>query len=410
MRRHALATLLFLSVPVCVTWAALGGGEVRDSVLSALIGYAPLVRPPGGAGFLLGALSAAILMAVFSAALFLNTLSRLADFRPPSRSLLRAALASAAVPGLLAALWFTPGDAPWWPMAGCAAASLALLALLSLGRATAPCASVTTGELASSAAALLGREKHPRDVTVDVYDRPGASEQLVLRNRIALWKEWLDRLDRRDVDPLMARQLAHRSTEAVALAALAYGFFCAAAAAYYEPRAALAAVSVLLVIGAESVMLYVAWCGRQADRAAVRAAGGAELLVTAWGRACRATGRDPLASASLLTRARRTGVAESRIRELLAAGSQENFHPYRVPERVRVECTFGGLPGENPQRFYLHDHVYQAEQILKKWNDAGGTYFHIRADDGNSYLLCHPHHFAGEAWTLDPVDAQATVP
>jgi len=67
---------------------------------------------------------------------------------------------------------------------------------------------------------------------------------------------------------------------------------------------------------------------------------------------------------------------------------------------VRVECYAGYKADERPLRFCLGTHRYEVAEVLDQWYGPSETYFRVRADDGNTYIL---RHSSGEsdAWTLE---------
>jgi hypothetical protein len=54
---------------------------------------------------------------------------------------------------------------------------------------------------------------------------------------------------------------------------------------------------------------------------------------------------------------------------------------------VRVECYSGRKGDERPVRFHLGEREYMVEEILDQWYGPEATYFKLRADDGNHYIL-----------------------
>jgi hypothetical protein len=56
---------------------------------------------------------------------------------------------------------------------------------------------------------------------------------------------------------------------------------------------------------------------------------------------------------------------------------------------LRVECYSGRKANERPVRFQLGDHVYMVEEVTDQWYGPDSTYFKVRADDGNLYILRH---------------------
>jgi hypothetical protein len=67
--------------------------------------------------------------------------------------------------------------------------------------------------------------------------------------------------------------------------------------------------------------------------------------------------------------------------------------------QVRVECYAGYKAEQRPLRFYLREQRYEVEEVLDQWYGPEDTYFRVRANDGNTYIL---RHFRGmDAWTLE---------
>ncbi|MBI4461357.1 MAG: hypothetical protein HY653_00480 [Acidobacteria bacterium] len=65
---------------------------------------------------------------------------------------------------------------------------------------------------------------------------------------------------------------------------------------------------------------------------------------------------------------------------------------------LRVECYAGRQADERPQRFQLHAHTFEVEEVLDQWYSPDATYFRVRAHDGNFYILRHAE--PQDAWTL----------
>lgn len=66
---------------------------------------------------------------------------------------------------------------------------------------------------------------------------------------------------------------------------------------------------------------------------------------------------------------------------------------------IRVECYAGRKADERPQRFAIRDRSFDVREVDGQWYSPGATYFRVRADDGNSYVLRHDE--AQDRWTLD---------
>ena len=55
--------------------------------------------------------------------------------------------------------------------------------------------------------------------------------------------------------------------------------------------------------------------------------------------------------------------------------------------KLEVECYSGRTADERPVRFRLDGHEYMVEEILDQWYGPSDTFFKVRADDGNLYIL-----------------------
>jgi hypothetical protein len=66
---------------------------------------------------------------------------------------------------------------------------------------------------------------------------------------------------------------------------------------------------------------------------------------------------------------------------------------------IRVECYSGYRADERPLRFVLRGREFRVEELDGQWHSAENTYFRVRADDGNFYVL--RHHEIQDIWTLD---------
>jgi len=68
---------------------------------------------------------------------------------------------------------------------------------------------------------------------------------------------------------------------------------------------------------------------------------------------------------------------------------------------VQVECYSGYKAEERPVRFHLGDQDHMVEEVLDHWNSPDATYFKVRSDDGNTYVLRHIVCPQEDAWTLE---------
>lgn len=69
--------------------------------------------------------------------------------------------------------------------------------------------------------------------------------------------------------------------------------------------------------------------------------------------------------------------------------------------QVRVESYSGYKADQRPLCFYLRDRKYQVEEVLDQWYGLEDTYFRVRAEDGNIYILRHAHTGPEGGWTLE---------
>jgi hypothetical protein len=65
-----------------------------------------------------------------------------------------------------------------------------------------------------------------------------------------------------------------------------------------------------------------------------------------------------------------------------------------------VECYSGRKVDERPVRFSLAGHSYVVEEVLDQWYGTGSTFFKVRADDGNLYILRQQTTTPDGAWDL----------
>ena len=54
---------------------------------------------------------------------------------------------------------------------------------------------------------------------------------------------------------------------------------------------------------------------------------------------------------------------------------------------LRVECYSGWKAEERPDRFEIDGHQHLAEEVLDRWHGTDATFFKVRSDDGNFYVL-----------------------
>lgn len=67
---------------------------------------------------------------------------------------------------------------------------------------------------------------------------------------------------------------------------------------------------------------------------------------------------------------------------------------------LNVECYSGRKADERPIRFRLEGRQYLVEAVLDQWYDPEGTFYKVRADDGNLYILRQQTSTPDGAWDL----------
>jgi hypothetical protein len=67
--------------------------------------------------------------------------------------------------------------------------------------------------------------------------------------------------------------------------------------------------------------------------------------------------------------------------------------------QMHVECYAGHKADERPLRFVLRGRQFEVHELDGQWYSPDATYFRVRADDGNFYVLRHDE--AQDFWTLD---------
>jgi hypothetical protein len=69
--------------------------------------------------------------------------------------------------------------------------------------------------------------------------------------------------------------------------------------------------------------------------------------------------------------------------------------------QIRVECYSGRKGDERPVRFQVGERFHIVEEILDQWYGPGDSFFKVRADDGNLYILRRSHSASEGSWTLE---------
>lgn len=65
--------------------------------------------------------------------------------------------------------------------------------------------------------------------------------------------------------------------------------------------------------------------------------------------------------------------------------------------RVEVQCQ---KAEERPLRFAVNNREYLVDEVLDHWYGPEHTFFKLRADDGNVYILRHQTSAAHADWEL----------
>lgn len=68
-------------------------------------------------------------------------------------------------------------------------------------------------------------------------------------------------------------------------------------------------------------------------------------------------------------------------------------------KEIRVECYAGHRADERPLRFALRGRKFEVSELDGRWYSPAVSYFRVRADDGNFYVLRHDE--VQDLWTLD---------
>jgi hypothetical protein len=66
---------------------------------------------------------------------------------------------------------------------------------------------------------------------------------------------------------------------------------------------------------------------------------------------------------------------------------------------LRVQSYWGRKADERPVRFQLGDREYLVEEVVDQWYGPEATFFKVRADDGNLYIL--RHRGGQDEWSLE---------
>ena len=66
---------------------------------------------------------------------------------------------------------------------------------------------------------------------------------------------------------------------------------------------------------------------------------------------------------------------------------------------IHVKCYAGYRSDQRPSQFTLHGRDYVVTELDDQWYSPDATYFRVRAQDGNFYVLRHDE--GQDFWTLE---------
>ncbi len=70
-----------------------------------------------------------------------------------------------------------------------------------------------------------------------------------------------------------------------------------------------------------------------------------------------------------------------------------------MPDQVvQVECYSGYKTDERPLKLHLGKRAIEIVEIEDRWYSPGATYFRVRVEDGDRYVLRHEE--AQDVWSL----------
>ncbi|HOO71809.1 MAG TPA: hypothetical protein PK926_08600 [Spirochaetota bacterium] len=67
--------------------------------------------------------------------------------------------------------------------------------------------------------------------------------------------------------------------------------------------------------------------------------------------------------------------------------------------KIKVRCYSGYKANERPVSFSMGEKSFNVEELVDRWYGADHTYFKVRADDGNIYIL--KYNDRNDEWELD---------
>jgi hypothetical protein len=65
---------------------------------------------------------------------------------------------------------------------------------------------------------------------------------------------------------------------------------------------------------------------------------------------------------------------------------------------IRVECYAGHRAEEVPRRFFLGSREIRVDEIIDRWLDPDHSYFKVRGNDGDIYILRYDR--SADSWEM----------
>ena len=75
---------------------------------------------------------------------------------------------------------------------------------------------------------------------------------------------------------------------------------------------------------------------------------------------------------------------------------------------LKVECYAGYRGDQRPLRFTLGERTYEILEVEDQWYSPGASFFRVRAEDGNLYILRRDE--VQDQWTLEGFRAPRSGP
>ncbi len=72
----------------------------------------------------------------------------------------------------------------------------------------------------------------------------------------------------------------------------------------------------------------------------------------------------------------------------------------KAPFDIEVDCYAGYKADQRPLRFRFGERQFEVVEVLDQWYGPGDTWFRVRAEDANIYVLRHSGAGESDKWTL----------